>query len=179
MLLFLLILCSHISISEMQAESSCPQECFVEYFARDYLRRNKRALSRSKSKRHDVVSVHITSSKDQTQVKFLAMNPDDAFVVTPTDTIGSSRISISFIEVDTVLFFWDDENTCLSEDVIKILGKYDFVRFSENEWEYIFHGVNDDGLYIPTYTFSKGNIRHYHRTISKRMHKKCGKRKYP
>lgn len=98
----------------------------------------------------NVVSVMIdtTSLKDKGlwELFFIRTHPIERFLITPSDTLGSRRIHVSYVEEGNVLFIWNDPAKQLTEDVVDMLVKYNFCEFRNESYDFLYgeNFVNDD-----------------------------------
>ena len=83
--------------------------------------------------------------------------------------MGTSFVSISYIECDGKLFYWDIDDSSLTQEVYDVLLKYDFIeRRDVPSQEYLLgeRGYFQDGVKHYQYYFCKSNPNDYKRRYS-------------
>ena len=58
------------------------------------------------------------------------MHDIERFIFTPADTLGSDFIQYSFAERDGRLFVWMDSTAVVTQELIDVLEKYNFIELS-------------------------------------------------
>lgn len=139
---------------------------FVETAINDFLKRKDASKS-------DVFSIGISEYKNNiSDVIKLSVFPQDSlwrFLLSNADSLGTKEISISYIEIDNKLFYWDVNDSYLSPEVYDILIKYDFIErrnVPTQGWLVGERGHFDDGNKINQYYFCKTDPIRFKRTYS-------------
>ena len=71
--------------------------------------------------------------------------------------MGTSFVSISYIERDGKLFYWDTDDSCLTQEIYEVLLKYDFIeRRNVPSQEYL---LGERGYF-------QDEVKHYKRQYS-------------
>ena len=139
---------------------------FVETVIDDFLRRKDVSHS-------NVFSIGIWEYKNNiSDIIKLDVFPQDSlwrFLLSNADSLGTKEVSISYIEKDNKLFYWDVSDSWLTQEVYDILMKYDIIerRDVPNQgWLVGERGYFDDGDKIYQYYFCKTDPNHFKRTYS-------------
>jgi len=139
---------------------------FVETVIDDFLRRKDASHS-------NVFSIGIWEYKNNiSDIIKLDVFPQDSlwrFLLSNADSLGTKEVSISYIEKDNKLFYWDVSDSWLTQEVYDILMKYDFIerRDVPNQgWLVGERGYFDDGDKIYQYYFCKTDPNHFKRRYS-------------
>lgn len=139
---------------------------FVETVIDDFLRRKDASHS-------NVFSIGIWEYKNNiSDIIKLDVFPQDSlwrFLLSNADSLGTKEVSISYIEKDNKLFYWDVSDSWLTQEVYNVLMKYDFIerRDVPNQgWLVGERGYFDDGDKIYQYYFCKTDPNHFKRTYS-------------
>lgn len=129
-------------------------------------------LTRKDAGRSDVFGVLVMNHKiKSSDILEVCIIPEDAkwkFMLSNADTLGTSYISISYIERDGKLFYWNTDDSCLSQDVYDVLLKYDFIErrdVPDQEW-LLGRGYLQDGVKNHQYYFCKCNPERFKRRYS-------------
>lgn len=143
-------------------------------------------LTRKDAGSSDVFGVLINNHKiddsDIIEVVILPEDPQWKFLLSNADSLGTPVVSISYIERNGKLFYWDVADLGLTQEVYDILLKYDFIERRDvpsQEWLLGERGYFQDGVKIHQYYFCKCNPDSFKRRYSsvtklpKRM--KCNK----
>lgn len=143
-------------------------------------------LTRKEAGNSDVFGVLIMNHKiDYSDIIEVTILPEDAqwkFLLSNADSLGTPFVSISYIERNDKLFYWNVDDSCLTQEVYDILLKYDFIERRDvpsQEWLLGERGYFQDGVKNHSYYFCKCNPESFKRRYSsvmklpKRM--KCNK----
>lgn len=152
------------------------------YFAKDFLKHNRRALNRSKTKRHDIVKILVLEHGDETEVCFLPRDSSQRLLITDADTLGSNRIPHSYFELDDILFYWLDRKAVLTQETIDMFLRHQFLEFVDGppDWFLFDNQGIDDGAYVPCYYYRDNDYRHFRKKASWGLRPFWGKfKKYP
>ena len=109
---------------------------------------------------------------DGSEIIGVTILPQDSrwkFLLSNEDSLGTSFVSISYIERDGKLFYWDTDDSCLTQEVYDVLLKYDFIeRRDVPSQEYLLgeRGYFQDGVKNYQYYFCKSNPNDYKRRYS-------------
>jgi hypothetical protein len=129
-------------------------------------------LTTKEASNSDVFNVLITYHKiEESEVIGVNILPEDSqwkFLLSNADSLGTSYISISYIERDDKLFYWHTDDSCLTQDVYDILLKYDFIERRDvpsHEW-LLDRGYFQDGVRNYQYYFFKCNHERFKRRYS-------------
>ena len=144
-------------------------------------------LSRKEAGSSDVFSVLIMNHKiHNSDILEVSILPEDSlwkFLLSDADSLGTSYISIAYIERNEKLFYWYIDDSCLTQEVYDILLKYDFIErrdVPDHGW-LLDRGYHQDGVKSHQYYFCKCDPKHFKRRYSsvtklpKRM--KCNRNK--
>ena len=146
-------------------------------------------LTQKEAGSSDVFSVLIENYEiDGSEIIGLTIIPNDSqwkFLLSNADSLGTSFVSISYIERDGKLFYWDIDDSSLTQEVYNVLLKYDFIeRRDVPSQEYLLgeRGYFQDGVKHYQYYFCKSNPNDYKRRYSSisrlpRRMRSCGCRK--
>lgn len=146
-------------------------------------------LTRKEADSSDVFGVLIMNHKnDGSDIIEVSILPEDSqwkFLLSNEDSLGTPFISISYIERNGKLFYWEVNDSCLTPEVYDVLLKYDFIERRDvpsQEW-LLGRGYFRDGVKNHQYYFFKSNPEWFKRrysSISKLPKnfkcKKCSKR---
>ncbi len=145
-------------------------------------------LTRKDASSSDVFSILISYHKiEDSEIIGVCILPEDSnwkFLLSNADSLGTSYISISYIERDNKLFYWYTDNSYLTQEVYDVLLKYDFIErrdVPDHGW-LLERGYIQDGVKNYQYYFCKCNHKRFKRRYSsitklpKRIRcSKCGK----
>ena len=130
-------------------------------------------LTQKEADSSDVFSVMIEDYEvDGFEIIGVTILPNDSrwkFLLSNEDSLGTSFVSISYIERDGKLFYWYIEDSCLTQEVYDVLLKYDFIeRRDVPSQEYLLgeRGYFQDGVKNYQYYFCKSNPNDYKRRYS-------------
>lgn len=158
-LLFLLSSC-YISTATLDVKP------FVSTAIDDFLTQKEAGSS-------DVFSVLIENYEiGGSEIIGLTILPNDSqwkFLLSNADSLGTSFVSISYIERDGKLFYWDIDDSSLTQEVYDVLLKYDFIeRRDVPSQEYLLgeRGYFQDEVKHYQYYFCKSNPNDYKRRYS-------------
>ena len=104
--------------------------------------------------------VEVTISPEDSQWKFLLSNED---------SLGTPFVSISYIERNGKLFYWNVDGSYLTKEVYNVLLKYDFIeRRNVPSQEFLIgaRGYFQDGVKNHQYYFCECNPKYYKRRYS-------------
>ena len=89
-------------------------------------------LTQKEAGSSDVFSVLIEDYViDGSEIIGVTILPKDSrwkFLLSNEDSLGTSFVSISYIERDGKLFYWDTDDSCLTQEIYEVLLKYDFIE---------------------------------------------------
>ena len=129
-------------------------------------------LTRKESDKSNVFCVLIMNHKiydfDVLEVTILPEDPQWKFLLSNADSLGTSFISISYIERDNKLFYWNTDDSCLTQEVYDVLLKYDFIErrdVPDQSW-LLGRGYFQDETKNHQYYFCKCNHERYKRRYS-------------
>lgn len=130
-------------------------------------------LTQKEAGSSDVFSVLIEDYViDGSEIIGVTILPKDSrwkFLLSNEDSLGTSFVSISYIERDGKLFYWDTDDSCLTQEIYEVLLKYDFIeRRNVPSQEYLLgeRGYFQDGVKHYQYYFCKSNPNDYKRRYS-------------
>lgn len=130
-------------------------------------------LTQKEAGSSDVFSVLIENYEiGGSEIIGLTILPKDSqwkFLLSNADSLGTSFVSISYIERDGKLFYWDIDDSSLTQEVYDVLLKYDFIeRRDVPSQEYLLgeRGYFQDGVKYYQYYFCKDNPNDYKRRYS-------------
>lgn len=163
--MFILLVILSLFTPDIDSVKTSDDRDAMVYFAKDFLKHNRRALNHSKRTRRDIVKILVLEHSDETEVCFLPRFPLQRLLITDADTLGSNRIPISYFELDGILFYWRDERAVMTQGTIDMFLKYQFLEFVEGPPE-LFIGENEvyyDGAYVPHYYYKGNDYLHFRR----------------
>ena len=130
-------------------------------------------LIRKESESSDVFCISIMNYNiDGSDIIEITILPEDSqwkFLLSNADSLGTSFISISYIERDNKLFYWNTDNSYLTQEVYDVLSKYDFIeRRDVPSQEFLIgeRGHFQDGVKHHHYYFCKSNHNNNKRRYS-------------
>ncbi|MBQ3512062.1 MAG: hypothetical protein IJA30_07200 [Bacilli bacterium] len=130
-------------------------------------------LTRKEADRSDVFGVLLMNHKiGDSDILEVCILPEDSkwkFLLSNADSLGTSYVSISYIERNDKLFYWNVNDSCLTQDVYDVLLKYDFIERRDvpnQEWLMGERGYFLDGVRSHQYYFCKCNSEHFKRRYS-------------
>lgn len=130
-------------------------------------------LTRKESKSSDVFGVlimnHNINGSDIIEITILPVDSQWKFLLSNADSLGTSFISISYIERGNKLFYWNTDDSGLTQEVYDILLKYDFIERRDvptQEWLIGERGRFQDGTKDHQYYFCKCNPVRFKRRYS-------------
>ena len=130
-------------------------------------------LTRKEADSSDVFGVLIMYHKnDGSDIIEVSILPEDSqwkFLLSNEDSLGTPFISISYIERNGKLFYWDVNNSFLTQKIYDVLLKYDFIERRDvpsQEWLLGERGYFRDGIKNHQYYFCKCNSECFKRRYS-------------
>lgn len=137
---------------------------YIETAADDFMKRKDAAQSNVCSILIDCCKIH------RDAVIGITVIPKDSlweFLLSDIDTIGTSYVSISYIERENFLFYWYVDGNVLTQEIYDKLDEYDCIErrnVPDHSW-LIGEGVCfNDGQKVHQYYFSCGNPARFRRT---------------
>ncbi|MBR2128691.1 MAG: hypothetical protein IJ940_07490 [Bacteroidales bacterium] len=128
-------------------------------------------MKRKDKKRSDVFSLFIRKYRiqncDVVNITVLPHNDNWKFLLSNADSLGSSVVSIAYVEREGKLFYWDVDGSYLTQDVYNVLQKYDFIEHRDvpdQSWIRFERGEYRDGEKNYSYYFCKKDPNHFRRT---------------
>ncbi len=139
---------------------------YIETAVDDFMKRKDAALSK-------VCSVQIDFCKIRGDAVIgISVIPKDSlwkFFLSDIDTIGTSYVSISYIERGGSLFYWYVDGNTLTQETYDKLDEYDFIErrnVPDHSWLLGESGCFDDGKKVHQYYFNCGK----HDRFKRRYH---------
>lgn len=130
-------------------------------------------LTRKEADESNVFGLLIKNYKiDGSDIVKVTIIPEDSqwkFLLSNADSLGTSVVSISYIERNGKLFYWYVNDSCLTQDVYDILLKYNFIERRDvpsQEWLIGERGYFQDGDKDYQYYFCKCNPYRFKRRYS-------------
>lgn len=130
-------------------------------------------LTRKESENSDVFGVlimnHNINGSDIIEITILPEDSHWKFLLSNVDSLGTSLISISYIERNNKLFYWNTDDSCLTQEVYDVLLKYDFIERRDvptQEWLIGERGYFQDGTKNHQYYFCKYTPERFKRRYS-------------
>lgn len=128
-------------------------------------------MKRKDKKRSDVFSLFIRKYRiqncDVVNITVLPHNDNWKFLLSNADSLGSSVVSIAYVEREGKLFYWNVDGSYLTQDVYNVLQKYDFIEHRDvpdQSWIRFERGEYRDGEKNYSYYFCKEDPNHFRRT---------------
>lgn len=126
-------------------------------------------LTRKDAQTSDVFCVLINSHKigdsDVVEVTILPEDMECKFLLSNEDSLGTPAVSISYIERNGKLFYWNVDGLCLTQEVYEVLFKYDFIErrnVPSQEW-LLGRGSFQDRVKSNQYYFCECNSEYFKR----------------
>ena len=121
-------------------------------------------------KKGNIFTIEVVQLKSNDKLFVARVSENNSKILVTSETIVGSKgkMPSRYVEKDSKLFFWWDDDYALTEDAIEVYRKYNLLQSDEGGWIKMPDSKIDELQKSAHYYFCKSNLTNYKKVITNR-----------